>query len=77
MSHPQCCEFWPKIRPHLSWFRTCSEEEADNEEVTDLLVAPTIGPTRPGAVRVQYCPSCGAPTRQFTWSLKEMRQVEP
>ena len=70
LAHPQCCDQWPKIRPHLRWFLMGNEEE------TDLLVAPTIGPARAGAVRCDHCPSCGSPTRAFTWSLKELQEVE-
>ena len=62
---PHCCDYWPKIRPLLGWF------EIDEPEV-GTLVMPVIGLAVPGAPRVNFCPSCGAPVRQAMWSIAEL-----
>lgn len=59
-----CCDYWYKIRPLLGWFQIAPP---DGE-----LVMPVIGSAVPGAPRVNFCPSCGAPVRNTTWTLDEL-----
>lgn len=61
MTSPNCCDYWPKIRPHLGWFQI---------DGTNELVMPVIGTAAPGAIRVDFCPSCGAPRRDATWEVQ-------
>ena len=60
-----CCDYWPKIRPLLGWFAIDAPEE------TGTLVMPVIGEPVPGAPRVNFCPSCGSPVRDATWTLSK------
>ena len=71
MTTKPCCDHWAAIRPHLGWFVV----HGDEGQETDQLVMPVIGPAVAGAKRVNFCPSCGAPTRQATWSVAELREA--
>lgn len=60
-----CCAEWPRIRPLLGWFEIDAPEAG-------TLVMPVIGRPEPGALRVNFCPSCGAPVRNATWKRAEL-----
>ena len=61
---PVCCDVWSDIAPSLVWFRF--------EDAPDLLAMPCIE-TRAGKMRVNYCPSCGAPMRGTIMHVGELR----
>lgn len=45
------------------------------EEGNDEMLMPVIGPAVPGAIRVNFCPSCGASRRDATWSFEEFLRM--
>lgn len=63
MDSNQCCELWPRIREELFWFQL--------EYEPNTLVMPCLDGTKPGAIRVNHCPSCGAYIRNITWNTNE------
>lgn len=50
-----CCSAWKDIRKHIAWYAFV--------EHPDMLCMPSIA----NGWRVNYCPSCGAETRDSVW----------
>lgn len=58
-----CCERWAEIREILYWFQFDDEPQK--------LAMPCLDGTHPGAIRVNYCPSCGAKVRSYVWDTSK------
>jgi len=54
---PDCCEYWPRLRPYLKWFEFVDEP--------NVYVMPLIRQTN---LRVNFCPVCGKPRRSTIWN---------
>lgn len=53
-----CCARWNALRSTLRWFA---------DETSQTRAVPCLVDSAGDFVRVQYCPSCGAPRRDVTW----------
>lgn len=62
----ECCDYWLKMAPHLSWY----EMEVTSRGTSSIIkIMPHIQ-CDGGDLRVNFCPSCGKNVRDYEYRPK-------